>query len=288
MEETCKGLEQDIEVYTRLAEEVKYCCDHLTSQGWRGNSRDQFVRNYEVWYADSTAFINDLTTLHKILCETLERAEDLNQEALSLPRLLGGGGGSGNQNILTYNEDSQETIDYCHRKLQEDYEETRNQLDAGSRAMSGLSYARSTENRLSYQMSRYRKEVAKQRGIRELEEAAIEVTSEFRMPEGWTSRRLELTRQLVAMTSEIGELNTNWSQMRDFIDKVLDTLSEEDQKFLLERLRVCLKGKTLQGVDSRTMLELLVLEEKGYITIPGTSGFEYGISANGARSSRVS
>jgi len=154
--------------------------------------------------------------------------------------------------------------------------------------MSGLSYARSTENRLSYQMSRYRKEVAKQRGIRELEEAAIEVTSEFRMPEGWTSRRLELTRQLVAMTSEIGELNTNWSQMRDFIDKVLDTLSEEDQKFLLERLRVCLKGKTLQGVDSRTMLELLVLEEKGYITIPGTSGFEYGISANGARSSRVS
>ena len=91
LEETCKGLEQDIEVYTRLAEEVKYCCDHLTSQGWRGDSRDQFVRNYEVWYADSTAFINDLTTLHKILCETLERAEDLNQEALSLPRLLGGG-----------------------------------------------------------------------------------------------------------------------------------------------------------------------------------------------------
>gem|GEM_PF-3337000 len=203
MEETCKGLEQDIEVYTRLAEEVKYCCDHLTSQGWRGNSRDQFVRNYEVWYADSTAFINDLTTLHKILCETLERAEDLNQEVLSLPRLLGGGGGSGNRNILTYNEDSQETIDYCHRKLQEDYEETRDQLDAGERAMSGLSYARSTEDRLSSQMSRYSKEVTEQRGrledlqaelrrygrgIRELEEAAIDVTSEFRMPEGWASR----------------------------------------------------------------------------------------------------
>ena len=69
------------------------------------------------------------------------------------------------------------------------------------------------------------------------------------------------------MTSGIGELNANWSQMRDFIDKVWDKLSEEDQKFLLERLRVCLKGKILQGVDSRTMLELLVLEEQGYITI---------------------
>jgi len=155
--------------------------------------------------------------------------------------------------------------------------------------MSDLSYARSTEDRLSYQMSRYRKEVAEQRGrledlqaelrcygrgIRELEEAAIDVTSEFQMPEGWTSRRLELTRQLAAMTSEIGELNTNWSQMRDFIDKVWDTLSEEDQKFLLERLGVCLKGKTLRGVDSRTMLELLVLEEQGYITI-GDKGIVY-------------
>jgi len=42
-------------------------------------------------------------------------------------------------------------------------------------------------------------------------------------------------------------------------DKVCDTLSEEDQKFLLERLGVCLKGKTLQGVDSRTMLERIQL-----------------------------
>jgi len=69
--------------------------------------------------------------------------------------------------------------------------------------MSGLSYARSTEDRLSSQMSRYSKEVTEQRGrledlqaelrrygrgIRELEEAAIDVTSEFRMPEGWASR----------------------------------------------------------------------------------------------------
>ena len=75
----------------------------------------------ESWYADSTEFINDLTTLHKILCETLQRAEDLNQEALYLPGLFeGGGGGGGGRNILTYNEDSHGTIDYCRRKLQED------------------------------------------------------------------------------------------------------------------------------------------------------------------------
>ena len=82
----------------------------------------------ESWYADSTEFINDLTTLHKILCETLQRAEDLNQEALYLPGLFeGGGGGGGGRNILTYNEDSHGTIDYCRRKLQEDYEEARDQ-----------------------------------------------------------------------------------------------------------------------------------------------------------------
>ena len=80
----------------------------------------------ESWYADSTEFIKDLTTLHKILCETLQRAEDLNQEALYLPGLFEGGGGGG-RNILTYNEDSHGTIDYCRRKLQEDYEEARDQ-----------------------------------------------------------------------------------------------------------------------------------------------------------------
>jgi len=78
--------------------------------------------------------------------------------------------------------------------------------------------------------------------------------------------------------SRIGELNTNWSQMRDFIDKVWDKLSEVDQKFLLERLRVCLKGKEIQGVnDSRILFELLVLEERGYISIVD-KGIVYQIS----------
>ena len=66
--------------------------------------------------------------------------------------------------------------------------------------------------------------------------------------------------------------------MRDFIDKVWDKLSEEDQKFLLERLRVCLKGKEIQGVDDpRILMELLVLEERGYISIVD-KGIVYQIS----------
>ncbi|WP_460645275.1 hypothetical protein [Lacrimispora brassicae] len=286
LEETCKGLSKDIEHYTRIANEVKVCCNTLTSGSWEGYARDCFVEKSQVWYNETKQFINQLTALHLTLSgKVLPRAIELNQKALRFPEILeGGGGGSGSENLLTYNEDSQETIDYCHRMLQADYEEVWDLLESGRKELSGLSYAERTKDKLTSEIKECIEEIVTQKarlqalqsemreygeGIRELESEVIKDMSQYEMPEGWTSGMVEIHRQFGSFkTIEAGVLTHNWSQMQEYIDKVWETLPDRERKELIDQLKQELMGKEILGVnDPRKQLAIVVLEEKGYLVI---------------------
>lgn len=286
LEETCKGLSKDIEHYTRIADEVKECCDTLTGSSWEGYARDCFVKKSQVWYHETKQFIGQLTALHNTLFKkVLPRAIELNQKALKLPELLGGaGGGSGSANLLTYREDSQETIDYCHRMLQADYDEAWDLLESGKREISSLSYAQGAKGALTGGLEECFREIAAQKarlralqselwdygeGIRELEAEVLKDMSGYEMPEGWTEELVELHRQLAGFkTVEAGVLTHNWSQLQEYMDKVWDTLPERERAELLKQVKQELMGKEILGVDDpRKLLAIAVLEEKGYLVI---------------------
>ncbi len=308
LEETCKGLSKDIEDYTRIANEVKECCDTLTGSSWEGYARDCFVEKSQVWYNETEQFIGQLTALHNTLFKkVLSRAIELNQKALRLPEILGGtGGGSGSENLLTYKEDSQETIDYCHRMLQADYDEAWDLLESGKREISSLSYAQGAKENLTGGLEECFREIAAQKarlralqtelwdygeGIRELEAEVIKDMSVYEMPQGWTVEMVELHRQLAGFkTIEAGVLTHNWSQLQEYVDKVWDTLPERERAELLEQLKQELMGKEILGVDDpRKLLDIVTWEEKGYLVIDhGTISYQIDYIEERLKSMRIS